>query len=104
VRALRKTAEAPAPVVLVRIAEVLAELSGTEPARWVAEAEELAAGMRGQVTRDWRGHAALSPVDAERLFLRLKRDRAQATPKQGERLAALEAQRGRFMPNGRGGW
>ena len=55
-----------------------------------AEAERLAEGMRGQVSRDWRGHAALSPLDAERLFLRMKRDQAQAREELEQRLVAAD--------------
>jgi hypothetical protein len=95
---MRKTQPAPEP--MVRIAEVLGQLSGTDPAIWQAEAEELAAGMPAAVTRDWRGHPCLGWVDAERLYLRMLRDRAEATREQAERLAALEAERRPFLGAG----
>jgi len=57
--------------------------------------------MRGQVTRDWRGHPCLSWVDAERLYLRMLRDREEASRDQSERLAVLEAQgRGQYVGPG----
>jgi hypothetical protein len=100
--ALRKgqpVAEAAAPTV--RICEVLAELAGGgNPGIWRAEAEELAATMRAAVTRDWRGDACLTWIDAERLYLRMRRDREEVTREQAERLAVLEAERGPFFGAG----
>jgi hypothetical protein len=91
---MRKTANDPAPP-LVRIAEILAELGGTDANVWYAEAEALAATMPAAVTRDWRGQPCLGWVDAERLYLRTMRDRHQANQEQAERLAELErGQRG----------
>jgi hypothetical protein len=82
-----------APEPLVRIVEVLAEVAGDgDPDAWHAEAEKLAETMRGQVTRDWRGHPCLGWVDAERLLLRMRRDRAQLAEEIEERVvAAAEA-------------
>jgi hypothetical protein len=101
--ALRKDQrkEQPGAEPLVRIVEVLAELAGSSnPGIWRAEAEELATTMRAAVVRDWRGDAALSPIDAERLYLRMQRDRQQATQEQAERLAVLEAEQGPFLGAG----
>jgi hypothetical protein len=56
--------------------------------------------MTAAVSKDWAGRVALSPLDAERCYLRLMRDRAQANEEQAERLAALERERGPFLGAG----
>jgi hypothetical protein len=56
--------------------------------------------MRGQVTRDWTGRPCLSWTDAERLYLRMLRDREQATREQAERLAVIEQARGQYVGAG----
>jgi hypothetical protein len=86
---------------LVRVAEVLAELDGnSNPDAWHAEAERLAETMRAAVTRDWRGHPCLSWVDAERLLLRMRRDRAQLHEEIEERLVEADAARRAALPKG----
>jgi hypothetical protein len=87
-----------ASTMMVRIAEVMAEVTGSNPGAWQAEAEDLAAGMRAAVTRDWRGHPCLSWVDAERLFLRMLRDRAQLDQEQSERLVEIERRQRGHIP------
>src|SRR5215218_1846600 len=97
----RKAAEVSAPAPLVRIAEVLAELAGNGNSdAWHAEAERLAETMRAAVTRDWRGHPCLSWVDAERLLLRMRRDRAQLHEEIEERLVAADEARRAALPKG----
>jgi hypothetical protein len=97
----RKVAEVSASAPLVRIAEVLAEVSGDgNPDAFHAEAERLAESMRGQVTRDWRGHPCLGWVDAERLLLRMRRDRAQLHAEIEERLVEADAARRAAIPRG----
>jgi hypothetical protein len=97
----RKAAEVSAEAPLVRIAEVLAEVAGDgDPDARRAEAEQLAETMRAAVTRDWRGHPCLAWVDAERLLLRMRRDRAQANAEIEERLVAADAARLAALPRG----
>jgi hypothetical protein len=95
---MRKTQPVPEP--LVRIAEVLAELAGTDPRVWQAEAEELAATMPAAVTKDWRGHPCLTWTVAEQVYLKTLRDRQQASTEQSQRLAELEAERPAFLGAG----
>jgi hypothetical protein len=91
----------PVVEVLVPIEDILARLAGsTNPFGFQDAAAELAATMPAAVTRDWAGRVALSPVDAERVFLSLARDRAQASSEQAERLAELEAGRPAFLGAG----
>jgi hypothetical protein len=96
----RKAQVAEAPPALVRIAEVLAEFRGGDPVGWLAAAEQMAETMRGQVTRDWRGHPCLGWVDAERLLLRMRRDQAQAQAEVEERFVEVDAARRAAMPRG----
>jgi anti-sigma factor RsiW len=97
----RKAAEVSAPAPLVRIVEVLAEVSGDgNPDAWRAEAERMAETMRGQVTRDWRGHPCLGWVDAERLLLRMRRDQAQRNEEIEAQLVAADAARRALLPAG----
>jgi hypothetical protein len=92
-----KASEAP----LVRIVEVLAEVAGDgDPGAFHAEAERLAETMRAAVTRDWRGHPCLSWVDAERLYLRMLRDRAQLNAEIEERLVEADEARRAAIPRG----
>ena len=56
--------------------------------------------MRAAVTRDWRGHPCLNWTDAERLYLKMLRDRQQVSREQSERLAVLERERPRFLGAG----
>jgi hypothetical protein len=95
-----KTIKAPeAP--LVRIAEVLAEVTGDgNPDALHAQAEELAETMRAAVTRDWRGHPCLSWVDAERLLLRMRRDRAQLHEEIEHQLVMADEARRAALPKG----
>ena len=98
-RKAQLVAEAPGP--LVRLAEVLAELAGDgNPGAWRAQAEQMAETMRGQVTRDWAGCPCLSWLDAERLYQRLLRDRAQRTAEIEERAIAADEARRANLPTG----
>src|SRR5215212_3480738 len=88
-------------VPLVRICEVLAEVTGDgNPDALHAQAEELAETMRAAVTRDWRGHPCLSWVDAERLLLRMLRGRAQLNAEIEERLVEGDEARRAAIPRG----
>lgn len=90
-----------APEPLVRIVEVLVELAGDgNPDAWHAEAEQLAETMRAAVTRDWRGHPCLGWVDAERLLLRMRRDRAQRNEEIEARVVAAAEARLAAVPRG----
>jgi hypothetical protein len=91
----------PVAEVLVPIEDILARLAwSNSPFVFKDAAEELASTMPAAVSKDWASRPCLGERDAERLFLSLARDRAQASAEQAERLAQLEANRGRFLGAG----
>jgi hypothetical protein len=99
--ALRRPAtDRPARLVLLR--EVLAELNQLDPGRVQdSEAEALASRLPAKlITRDWASRPMVPEMDAERLLLRMRRDRLQHATEQAARMTAFEQSHALQLPPG----